>query len=331
MATGSQFAQYINPLLIALRSLGGSARAIEARAAVAELMRVDDSVLDERLSSGQSRFDNQVRWARYYLGRAGYIDSSRRGVWALTEKGRSTERLSDKELASLVRSVIAEWGRKGDDAGTTEPEATEDSPPDELRVDHRAQLLAILQQLPAAGFERLCQRLLREAGFEQVSVTGRSGDGGIDGIGVLQLNAFVSFKVLFQCKCYTGGVGPGMVRDFRGAMIGRADKGLILTTGTFTADARREAVRDGVPPIELVDGQALIDLFEKLELGLQPRTAFDVSDGFFVQRGRVHCAMFWRRSRPSDLVGGSRGVSSRPAGVAPVSWTDEDWAAHAAA
>jgi restriction system protein len=127
----------------------------------------------------------------------------------------------------------------------------------------------------------LCQRLLREAGFEQVSVTGRSGDGGIDGIGILQLNPFVSFKVLFQCKRYTGGVGPGMVRDFRGAMMGRADKGLILTTGTFSADARREAARDGVPPIELVDGQALVELFEKLELGLRPRTTFDVNDGFF--------------------------------------------------
>lgn len=281
MSVGSQFAQYINPLLAVLRALGGSARAAEARAAVAELLKVEDLVLEERMSSGQSRFDNQVGWARYYLVRAGYIDSTRRGVWALTEKGRGTERLTDAQIGDLVRSVIAEWGRKSGDAGASETEAADERPPDEVQGDYRAQLLAILQDLPAAGFERLCQRLLREAGFEQVSVTGRSGDGGIDGIGVLQLNPFVSFKVLFQCKRYTGGVGPSTVRDFRGAMMGRADKGLILTTGTFTTDARREAVRDGVPPIELVDGQALVELFEKLELGLRPRTTFDVSDAFF--------------------------------------------------
>jgi restriction system protein len=281
MGGGSQFAQYINPLLAVLRALGGSARAAEARAAVSDLMKVEDLVLEERLSSGQSRFDNQVGWARYYLVRAGYIDSTRRGVWALTEKGRGTERLTELQIDNLVRSVIAEWGRKSGDVGAPETVATDERPPDEVQVDYRTQLLAILQDLPAAGFERLCQRVLREAGFEQVSVTGRSGDGGIDGIGVLQLNHFVSFKVLFQCKRYTGSVGPGAVRDFRGAMMGRADKGLILTTGTFTTDARREAVRDGVPAIELVDGQALVDLFEKLELGLQPRATFDVSDGFF--------------------------------------------------
>ncbi|HUG44272.1 MAG TPA: restriction endonuclease [Acidobacteriota bacterium] len=280
MKVGSQFAQYINPLLAALKSLGGSARAAEARAAVADLLLVDDSVLEERLASGQSRFDNQVGWARYYLVRAGYIDSSRRGVWALTKKGRGTENLSDAEISDLVRSVIAEWGRKSEGSDDADSELSEERPPDEIPMDYRAQLLAILKDLPAAGFERLCQRLLREADFEQVTVTGRSGDGGIDGIGILQLNPFVSFKVLFQCKRYAGGVGPSMVRDFRGAMMGRADKGLILTTGSFTAEARREAVRDGVPPIELVDGQALVDLFEKLELGLHPRSTFDVNESF---------------------------------------------------
>jgi restriction system protein len=122
---------------------------------------------------------------------------------------------------------------------------------------------------------------LRESGFQHVTVTGRSGDGGLDGNGVLEINPFVSFRVLFQCKRYSGAVTPSQVRDFRGAMAGRADKGIILTTGTFTAEARREAVRDGVPPIELVDGEKLLDMFEKLELGLKPRAAFEVDDQFF--------------------------------------------------
>lgn len=280
MTVGSQFAQYINPLLAVLNSLGGSARAAEARAAVAEHLQLDDGVLEDRLDSGSSRYDNQVGWARYYLVRAGYIDSSRRGVWALTEKGRNAAALSDAEIAALVKDVISEWGRRNSDEGST---AEEDQPPDESPTGHRSHLLSVLQELPADGFERLCQRLLREAGFEQVTVTGRSGDGGIDGVGVLELNAFVSFKVLFQCKRYLGSVGSGAIRDFRGAMMGRADKGLVLTTGTFTADAKREAVRDGVPPIELVDGEKLVALFEDLELGLEPRTVFDVSETFFAE------------------------------------------------
>jgi restriction system protein len=116
------------------------------------------------------------------------------------------------------------------------------------------ELIKLLLKLPPAGFERLSQRLLREAGFIQVVVTGRAGDGGIDGYGTLQVKPLVSFKVLFQCKRYTGSVSPSQVRDFRGAMSGRADKGIILSTGTFTAEARREASRDGAPPVELIDG-----------------------------------------------------------------------------
>jgi restriction system protein len=118
-----------------------------------------------------------------------------------------------------------------------------------------------------SAFERLAQRLLRESGFVKVEVTGRSGDGGIDGVGVLRLK-LLSFITLFQCKRYTGTVGAGAVRDFRGAMVGRSDKGLIITTGTFSADARREATRDGAPAIELIDGDELCNLLRELKLGL---------------------------------------------------------------
>ena len=127
----------------------------------------------------------------------------------------------------------------------------------------------------------MSQRLLRESGFQHVLVTGKSNDGGIDGVGTLQINPFVSFNVLFQCKRYQGAVTPSQVRDFRGAMMGRADKGLIITTGTFTLEAKKEARRDGVPPIELVDGDILVDMFEKLELGLIPKRDFDVDEKFF--------------------------------------------------
>ena len=147
--------------------------------------------------------------------------------------------------------------------------------------DYREEVLELLLGLPPACFERLSQRLLREAGFTQVAVTGQSGDGGIDGFGILQINPLVSFKVLFQCKRYAKSVAPSQVRDFRGAMSGRADKGIIITTGTFTAEARREATRDGAPPVELIDGEKLIDMLEKLEIGLKAVTTFQVEHAFF--------------------------------------------------
>lgn len=138
-------------------------------------------------------------------------------------------------------------------------------------------------RLSPGGFERFCKRLLREVGFQEVTVTGKSNDGGIDGIGVLEVISLVSFKVLFQCKRYSGSVSSPAVRDFRGAMQGRADKGVIITTGTFTADARREATREGVPPIELVDGEKLVKMCQENGLGLREVRTFVVDDRFFDQ------------------------------------------------
>jgi len=283
-----KFSDYVNPVLDVLKRLGGSARPAEVCPIIAKELSLPDAVLEERLDNGVSRFENQVHWARFYLVKEGYIDSSRRGVWSLTEKGRNAARLSEGEIREMVRRVQEPTARPK----AVEPPATlagrvtgiaieELTLPEMPDTTYREQLLATMKSLPPGGFERLCQRLLRESDFEEVVVTGRSGDGGLDGHGVLQINPFVSFRVYFQCKRYDASVGAGAVRDFRGAMMGRADKGLILTTGTFTAEAKREAMRDGVPPIELVDGERLIEMFEKLELGLRPRTTYDLDPEFF--------------------------------------------------
>lgn len=286
-AKGPRFVRYFGPTLEALKALGGSGSPDEVRTAVASRLEISEKEQSEQLPSGFSRFDNQVAWARFYLTRAGFLDSSRRGVWSLTEKGRSASlsQAAALELFKEIHKVFSverrerkKEGAEEEDVGESMPEAVVMPP---TGVPHREILITLLKSLPAAGFERLCQRLLRESGFQHVTVTGRSGDGGLDGNGVLEVNPFVSFRVLFQCKRYSGAVVPAQVRDFRGAMAGRADKGIILTTGTFTAEARREAVRDGVPPIELVDGEKLLDMFEKLELGLKPRAAFEVDEQFF--------------------------------------------------
>ena len=240
---------------------------------------MSDAEQSEALPSGvQTRFENQVHWARFYLAKAGYIDSSQRGVWTLTEKGRALGEVTPEMIRSLIRDVSAQT-KTDISEGTHSGPGSDEIPPS--GSDYRDELARTLQSLPPAGFERFCQRLLRESGFQDVTITGRSGDGGIDGIGILQVNPLVSFKVLFQCKKYAGSVTPGHVRDFRGAMTGRADKGIILTTGSFTSDARKEAVRDGAPPIELVDGEKLVSMLEELELGLRPKQTFELDPSFF--------------------------------------------------
>lgn len=280
---GPQFVEYFGPVLNALRDLGGSARPAEVRKRLADDLRVPGDVQEDLLDSGTPRFDNRVAWARFYLAKAGYIDSSRRGVWTLTDLGSEADLSHDRALA-LFREVHAKFQEARRLRKQTEADEESSSPPDEGADSdggYRELLLQTLQALAPDGFERFCQRLLRESGFQDVTVTGRSGDGGIDGIGILQVNPLVSFKVLFQCKRYQGAVNPSQVRDFRGAMQGRADKGIIITTGTFTGDAKKESVRDGVPPIELVDGEKLVEMLEELELGLDPVRTYRVDDEFF--------------------------------------------------
>ncbi len=279
---GTQFLHHFGPLLDALRALGGSATPDEATDKVAELSGATEAQLNETLPSGGPRFKNQVAWARFYLKREGLLDSSKRGIWSLTDIGSKT-RLAYADAQKIFRRQVQVDAAKRKKKKASTPD--DSTPPDEADISassgNREQLLDVIMNLHFSGFERLCQRLLREAGFQQVSITGRSGDNGIDGEGILELNPFVTFKVLFQCKRYKGSVGAPVIRDFRGAMLGRADKGIILTTGTFTQDARREARRDGAPPVELVDGDKLVEMFEKLELGLTPRTVFDIDQKFF--------------------------------------------------
>ena len=280
-----EFVKYVGPVIEALTALGGSGRPDEVRSAIAKAMNISEEEQAQPLPSGvQSRFENQVHWARFYLAKGGYIDASRHGVWTLTEKARALGKMSAAQGREIYRSVAAEFRKvpAADTLGADEQVAP-GTGAEHPFVNYRQAVAAALQSLPAAGFERFCQRLLRESGFEEVTITGRSGDGGIDGIGLLQVNPLVSFKVLFQCKRYSGSVTPSQVRDFRGAMMGRADKGIIITTGSFTSDARKEAVRDGVPPIELVDGEKLVSMLEQLELGLKPQRTFEIDASFFDQ------------------------------------------------
>ena len=269
MATKSDlpsFDQYSAPAVESLKKRGGSATIEELEEDVSGLLKLSDEVLAVPHKDGsRSQFQYELAWVRTYLKKAGVVENSERGVWSLTEAG---EKIPIGELKLIPKKV--RWVRKTKDQNAELPLGPVGQEP-----DWQESTLTAIAGIKADAFERLCQRVLRESGFTRVEVTGRSGDGGIDGLGVLRVN-LVSFHVLFQCKRWKGSVGASVVRDFRGAMVGRADKGLIITTSAFTADARREATRDGAPAIDLVDGEALCQLLKELKLGIKVKTVEDV-------------------------------------------------------
>lgn len=253
----------MNPTLQALKKLGGSATIEELYNKVVEIMGISDErleIIHDQERGSQKELEYRLAWTRSYLKKYGLLENSSRGIWALTTKGRQTEKVNPKAVSRYWREL-----KKKERIADEEYEADNE----ELKeLTWREELLQTLLIMQPDAFERLVQRLLRESGFIQVQVTGRSGDGGIDGKGIMRLGGLMSFHVLFQCKRYKGSVTPSQVRDFRGAMVGRADKGLLITTGNFTTDAVKEATRDGASPIDLIDGDSLVDKLKELGLGV---------------------------------------------------------------
>lgn len=254
------YLDFMTPMIQALKILGGSGTIGEITEKVAELMNLTDEqlVIPQAANRRRTKVEYRLAWTRTYLKEYGVIENSSRGVWALTNEGMQINEVDPNE----VRRHYLEKKR--------EIEApTDDVAEEETTRTWRDELLDILIEMSPDAFERLTQRLLRESGFTQVEVTGRSGDEGIDGKGILRLGGLLSFHVMFQCKRFRGSVSPSYVRDFRGAMIGRADKGMLITTGTFTQAATREATREGAPTIDLIDGELLMDKLKELNLGVE--------------------------------------------------------------
>jgi restriction system protein len=270
MAKLPTFDSLMNPLIAALRELGGSGSVDEIYEKVVELEEIPEDILAQMHDpekSNQTEVGYRLAWARTYLKKYGLLENSARGVWALTTKARSVETVDSTDVVKTVRALDKERGTsKRTRRRVPETEVGEDIPEEE---EWKVKLHHILtREINADTFERLAQRLLRESGFVSVEITGRTGDGGIDGKGIARIHGLMSFHVIFQCKKYQGSVSAGAIRDFRGAMVGRADKGLFITTGTFTPAAVKEATRDGAPPIDLVDGDELAEKLKQLGLGI---------------------------------------------------------------
>lgn len=257
------------PAVQAMRDLGDSGSIDEITERVLELQNFSEAQQAVLHGDGPgTEIAYRLAWARSYLKGMGLAENSRRGVWSLTAEGRT---VTEPEIEPLRQKYIAtsrKRKRKTDEVDGEMLDAAAEGP--ESDAAWQDQLLDAVMKMEPAAFERLAQRVLREAGFTNTRVTGKSGDGGIDGVGVYRLS-LVSFPVFFQCKRYVGSVGAGAVRDFRGAMMGRGDKGLIITTGTFTADAKAEAARDGAPPLDLIDGARLCELLKEFDMGVTTR------------------------------------------------------------
>lgn len=273
------------PALQAVLELGGSASISEIVETVIKREGFSDAQQAVLHHDGPgTELGYRLAWARTYLKGMGLLTNSSRGVWALTEDGTALVTdpvLTDSQRNERILELRARYLTDLRTARKARLPQDDDEPDDgEPPAEHgwKERLLEQLMSIAPDAFERLARRLLREADFDSVNVTGRSGDGGIDGLGVYRLG-LVSFPVFFQCKRYRGSVSPSAVRDFRGAMAGRGDKGLLITTGTFTADAKKEATRDGAPPIDLIDGDRLCDLLKRYDLGVQTatRTVEDVT------------------------------------------------------
>lgn len=239
--------ELMEPTIEAIQRLGGSANTDEIYEEIVNTLQLSDSVLEViNGKTGQSALQYNLSWVRTVLKSKGIIERGGRGIWVLNSSiSESSIENPEKIDEYEVQAEVAEsehWKKKVIDIITT--------------------------RLSPNAFERLIQRVLREKGFTQVDVIGRTGDGGIDGKGIAKINGILSFHIIFQCKRYKGKVSSNEIRDFRGAMVGRTDKGLFITTGSFTRDAIREANRDGAPAIDLIDGDKLAEKLRELNLGV---------------------------------------------------------------
>ena len=262
-----------NPTLKALHNLGGSGSINKIEDEVASILNLSDEQVNEIHRGNTTKLTYRLAWAKNYLKHYGLLENSSRGVWSLTEEGIKTNSVDQLTVRRKVTSDIREKRLEQDKSKPSNiDELDENEEPDDNeeieKLSWQEKVIEELQSITPSSFERLCQRLLRELGFQNVEVTGQSNDGGIDGKGLLRLGGVLSFNVIFQAKRYKGSVSPSIVRDFRGAMVGRADKGLIITTGSFTREAKKEAQRDGAPPIDLMDGNELAEKLKELKLGI---------------------------------------------------------------
>ena len=236
------FDELIVPTVKALIDLGGSGTVEEINTKVYEIAKIPDDIL--QIPHGEEgttiEVDYRLAWSRTYLKKFGLLENSSRGIWALSKADIDVTTLDHIEIVRAVREQDKPTQPKIKTAKTTQEELQQEVTNEVDNTEEwKEKLLNVLYNISPAAFERLAQRLLRESGFFQVEVTGKAGDGGIDGKGIVRVSGLLSFHVIFQCKRYKGSVTPSQIRDFRGAMQGRADKGLVMMWNRMPKNSMR--------------------------------------------------------------------------------------------
>lgn len=285
--TVPRYPNLMNPILKALKENGGSCTVGEMNDKVLEQLKLPKVTVEElHNNSNQSELDYQLAWARTYLRKYGAIDSSSRGVWSIVQGYAETAEVDPREVVRTVRGNNVDNTASATDNSSSDDSAGEGASAidgGDNVFNWKERLSEILKNMDAFAFERLSQRLLRECGFTDVKVTKRSGDGGIDGTGKLLINGIFSFSVAFQCKRYTGTVGAPQIRDFRGSLDSNIEKGVLITTGVFSLEAKREACAPGKKQIDLMDGDTFMNKLAEYQIGLRERIIkdYDINLKFF--------------------------------------------------
>lgn len=274
----------INPVFQALKELGGSGNNNEILERIIINLNLSDEVVEfpHLGSSSLTELAYRAAWARTYLKKFGAIENSARAIWSILPNFAKSDTIDAKEVVKTVKEQASPVNKDSKTRRHAQqvPDDEDVDKPDEIMA-WRGKLSEILQTMDPFGFERLAQRILRECGFTNVEVTKKSGDGGIDGTGKLKINGIFSFNVAFQCKRYKGIIGAPIIRDFRGSLTTNIEKGVVITTGTFSKDARLEAASPGKQQIDLMDGEELIDKIAEYSIGVREVKTYEIDEDFF--------------------------------------------------
>jgi restriction system protein len=258
------------PLLKTLLDLGGKAAPKELYPRLTTVFpQLTPEELVARTPSNPSifRWHNLIQWSRQKLVEKGEIDGSTRGVWKLTPRGRARAIGASDSSTELL---LAQQATLKDLVYENESEV-------------KRRIISELQNLGAADFEQFCISLLGPLGYEQLKVTKRGADRGIDGFGLFR-QGVVTIRSAFQAKRWRQNpVGRPEIDKFRGAIQGDYDHGVFLTTGRFTADAEAASIKKGAISLLLLDGQAIAESMIQNGIGVvrRPVQLFDLDPEFF--------------------------------------------------
>lgn len=278
MVTKSSVPKYgklVSVTYLALKDLGGSGKNDEINEKAAELLGLSDEVLEipHLNSTSLSEVNYRLAWARTVLKKFGAISNSARSVWTINPEYSNINEVDGEAIYKEHSKASAKKEKSID-------EDNSDDVPDEVRP-WRKKLYDVLVKMNPYAFERLTQRVLRECGFTQVEVTKKSGDGGIDGTGKLRINGIFSFNIAFQCKRYQGVVSSADIRDFRGSLTTNIEKGVFITTGSFSKAAIEEACSPGKQQIDLMDGEEFISKLAEFGIGVKEVKDYEVDEAYF--------------------------------------------------